>query len=138
MRNLSAIALGLLIIGLGLYAAAAVTPGAYPAAFDAQGHTTNAVALFVMLTVTLVTTAFGGWVTARLAEDHLTGHALVMATVGLVSAVFVGAIRWAAVPTWYYAASWMLMPVAAAIGASAWQRTLRRQRPESPRRAVTT
>jgi len=138
MRSFSAISLGLLVMGLGLYAAAAVTPGAYPAAFDAQGHTSNAVALFVMLVITLVTTAFGGWVTARLVDDHLMGHALMTATFGLSAAVFIGAIRWAAVPTWYYVASWILIPVAAMIGASAWQRTQRRKRPESARRVATT
>ena len=138
MRSMSAIALGLLVMGLGLYAAAAVTPGAYPVAFDAQGHTTNTVALFVMLTITLVSTAFGGWVTARLAEDHLTGHALMAATLALASAVLVGAVRWAAAPSWYYAASWILMPAAAAVGAAAWQRTLRRKRPESARRVAAS
>ena len=138
MRGLSAIALGLLVTGLGVYAAPAITPLAFPAAFTVQGHTTNPVALFVMLSITLVSTAFGGWLTARLAEDHLLGHALMMATVGLVSAVFVGAIRWAAAPSWYYVASWVLMPVAAAIGAAAWKRTLLRQRPDLARRAAAS
>lgn len=138
MRSLSAICLGLLFMGLGLYAAAAVTPGAYPAAFDAQGHTTNIVALFVMLSITLVTTAFAGWITARLAEDHLMGHALMMGTLGLATAVFLGAIRWAAAPAWYWGTSWALIPLAAALGANAWERTLRRKRPASVRRAVTT
>ena len=138
MRGLSAIALGLLVTGLGLYAAAGVTPIAFPAAFDAQGHTTHPVALFVMLSITLVTTAFGGWLTARLSEDHLLGHALMMVTIGLVSAVFVGAIRWAAAPAWYHIASWALMPVAAAIGAAVWKRTLLRLRPELARRAATS
>ncbi len=138
MRSLSSIGLGLLFMGLGLYAAAAVTPGAFPDAFDAQGRTTHSVALFVMLSVTLVTTAFAGWITARLAEDHLKGHALMMATIGLACAVFMGAIRWAAAPTWYWGTSWALIPVAAAIGAAAWERTLRRQRPAAARRIATT
>ncbi len=138
MRGLTAIALGLLVAGLGVYAAAAVTPIAFPAAFDVQGHTSNPVALFVMLSITLVTTAFGGWITARLAEDHLLGHALMMVTIALVSAVFIGAIRWATAPVWYHVVSWALMPVAAAIGAAAWKRTLLRLRPELARRAVTS
>ncbi len=91
-----------------------------------------------MMSITLVTAAFGGWLTARLAEDHLLGHALMMATLALVSAVFVGAIRWASTPLWYHVVSWTLMPVAAAIGALAWKRTLLRLRPELARRAVAS
>ena len=138
MRSLSAIGLGLLIMGLGLFAAAAITPGAFPGAFDTLGHTTNAVALFVMLSITLVTTAFAGWITARFSEDHRMGHALMMATLGLATTVFMGAIRWAAAPPWYWGTSWALIPLAAAIGASAWQRTLRRKGPASARRVATT
>jgi hypothetical protein len=96
------------------------------------------VALFVMLSITLVTSAFAGWITARLAEDHLMGHALMMSTLGLASAVFMGAIRWAAAPPWYWATSWILIPVAAAIGAAAWQRTLRRKQPAAVRRVAAT
>jgi hypothetical protein len=138
MRGLFAIALGLLFMGLGLYAAAAVTPIAFPGAYDAQGGTTNVVALFVMLSVTLVATAFAGWITARLADDHLMGHAVMMGTLGLASAVFMGAIRWAAAPPWYWATSWILIPVASAIGAAAWRRTLRRTQPASARRVAAT
>jgi hypothetical protein len=86
MRGLFAISLGLLFMGVGLYAAAAVTPTAFPGAFDAQGHTMNVVALFVMLSITLVTAAFAGWITARSAEDHQMGHAVMMATLGLATA----------------------------------------------------
>jgi hypothetical protein len=136
MRSLSSIALGLLFMGLGLYAAAAVTPIAYPAAFTTLGYTTNPVALTVMLSITLVTTAFGGWITARLAEDHHLGHALMTATIGLVSAVLMGAIRWAAAPAWYHVSSWILIPAAAAIGAMAWERTMRRRAPASARRVA--
>jgi len=138
MRGLFAISLGLLFMGVGLYAAAAVTPTAFPGAFDAQGHTMNVVALFVMLSITLVTAAFAGWITARSAEDHQMGHAVMMATLGLATAVFMGAIRWAAAPPWYWATSWILIPVAAAIGAGAWQRTLRRKEPASARRVAAT
>ena len=127
MRNLSALALGLLIVGLGLYGAAAATPIAYPAAFDGDGATTNALALFVMLSITEVSTLFAGWVTARLVSDHRAGHAILMATVGLATAVLVGAIRWSAAPSWYYVTSWILMPVMALIGARAWERSLRRR-----------
>jgi hypothetical protein len=118
MRNVSALALGLLIMGLGLYGAAAVTPLAYPAAFDAQGATSNAVAAFVMLSISVVFTMFAGWVTARLAPDHRLGHALLMAASGLAIAIFVGAVRWGAAPSWYYVATWALIPVAAALGAA--------------------
>ena len=96
MRNIAALALGLLFIGLGLYAAAAVTPFAYSAAFDPAGATRNVVALFVMLTITAITSAFGGWITARLVSDHRVGHALMAATLGLVAAVLMGAVRWGA------------------------------------------
>ncbi len=138
MRNMSALALGLLIMGLGLYAAAAVTPFAYPGAFDAQGATSNIVALFVMLTVTEVSTLFAGWVTARLVTDHRPGHAILMAAVGLTSAVTVGAVRWSAAPPWYYVVSWTLMPFAAALGAKAWERSLRRRGQAVARRIATT
>lgn len=138
MRNISALALGLLCIGLGLYAAAAVTPMAYPAAFDADGATRNAVALCVMLTITAVTAAFGGWVTARIVSDHRIGHALMTATLSLVAAVLMGAVRWAAAPSWYWVGSWMLIPAAAAVGAAAWERTLRRKHRDVSRRVATT
>ncbi len=138
MRNLSALVLGLLIVGLGLYGAAAVTPLAYPGAFDAQGATTNVVALFVMLSISEVFTVFGGWVTARIAPDHRIGHAILMASVGLAVAIFVGAVRWSAAPPWYYAASWLLMPVAGAIGAAAWERSLRRSKRSVAGRVATT
>ncbi len=138
MRNPSALALGLLIMGLGLYGAAAVTPLAYPAAFDGDGATMNVVALFVMLSITEVTTLFAGWVTARLVSDHRAGHAILMATIGLAAAVLVGAVRWGAAPSWYYITSWMLIPVMALIGARAWERSLRRRgRDASPRVATS-
>ncbi|MBC7843627.1 MAG: hypothetical protein H7099_15005 [Gemmatimonadaceae bacterium] len=138
MRNMSALALGLLIMGLGVYGAAAVTPYAFPGAFDAQGATANVVALFVMLTVTEVTTLFAGWVTARLVTDHRAGHAILMAAVGLTSAITVGAVRWSAAPSWYYITSWMLMPCAAALGAKAWERALRRKGQAVTRRIAAT
>jgi hypothetical protein len=138
MRNLTAIALGLLIMGLGLYSAAAVTPLAFPSAFSAQAHTSNPAALTVMLAITLVSTTFAGWICARLAPDHRLGHALMMGVLGLAAAVCAGAIRWAAAPAWYYFLSWGLIPVAAALGAAAWQRSLRRRSTALSRRAAAT
>jgi hypothetical protein len=138
MRNVSALALGLLVMGLGLYGAAVVTPLAYPAAFDADGATANAVAAFVMLSIAEVFTLFAGWITARLAPDHRMGHALLMATAGLAIAIFVGAVRWSAAPSWYYVATWVLIPFAAALGAAAWERSLRMKGRNAPRRVVTT
>ena len=138
MRNLSSLALGLLVMGLGLYGAAAVTPLAYPAAFNAQGVTSNVVALFVMLSITGVFTMFAGWVTARLVPDHRLGHVLLMAVVGLAIAIFVGAVRWITVPLWYHVVSWTLLPVAAAIGAAAWERSLRRKGQRVVPRVATT
>jgi hypothetical protein len=127
VRNLSALALGLLVLGLGLYGAAAVAPLAFPAAFNTQGGTRDLLALVVMLAITEVFAAFAGWVTARLVTDHRTGHALLMGTMGLALAVFIGAVRWAAAPPWYFILSWCLLPLAAALGAAAWERSLRRQ-----------
>ena len=138
MRSLSALALGLLLVGFGLYGAAAVTPFAFPAAFDADGRTTNAVALFVMLSITEVFTLFGGWLTARLVTDHRAGHAILMATIGLAIAVALGAVRWDTAPSWYHVTTWVLMPVAAAIGAAAWERSLRRKSGDLSRRVITT
>jgi len=138
VRNMSAIALGLLVTAFGLYGAPAVTPLAIPAAFDTIGGTTNALALIVMLMTTQVFTAFGGWVTARIVTDHRVGHAIFMAMLGLVAAVLVGAIRWGAAPLWYYAVSWTLMPFAAALGAAAWERTLRRSSSAAERRIATS
>ncbi len=138
MRNASALALGLLIMGLGLYGAAAITPFAYPAAFDGDGATMNPVALFVLLSITEVTTLFAGWITARLVSDHRAGHAILMATIGLASAVLVGAIRWGAAPSWYYITSWMLIPVMALIGARAWERSLRRRGRDAAPRVATS
>jgi hypothetical protein len=138
MRNVSALSLGLFIMGLGLYGAAAVTPFAYPAAFDGDGATTSAVALFVMLSISEVATLFAGWVTARLVSDHRAGHAILMATLGLATAVLVGAIRWGAAPSWYYITSWVLMPFMALLGARAWERSLRRRgREAAPRVAAS-
>ena len=134
MRSLSAIALGLLVIGIGLYGAAAATPFAFPAAFDAAGRTTHVVALFVMLSITEVFATFAGWVTARLVADHRAGHAILMATIGLAIAIAVGAVRWDAAPSWYHITSWMLMPAVAALGAAAWERSLRRKSRELPQR----
>ena len=138
MRNITALALGLLFIGLGLYAAAAVTPFAYSAAFDLDGATRNVVALFVMLTITAITSAFGGWITARLVSDHRVGHALMAATLGLVAAVLMGAVRWGAAPSWYWVTSWLVIPAAAAVGAAAWERTLRRNGRDVARRVAAT
>ena len=138
MRSLSALALGLLLVGRGLYGAAALTPFAYPAAFDADGRTTNVVALFVMLTITEVFSLFGGWLTARLVTDHRAGHAILMASIGLAIAVAVGAVRWDTAPSWYHVTTWVLMPVAAAIGAAAWERSLRRKSGDLSRRVITT
>ena len=138
MRNIAALALGLLFIGLGLFAAAAVTPFAYSAAFDPAGATRNVVALFVMLTITAITSAFGGWITARLVSDHRVGHALMAATLGLVAAVLMGAVRWGAAPSWYWVTSWLVIPAAAAVGAAAWERTLRRSGRDVARRVAAT
>lgn len=138
MRNMSALALGLLIMGLGLYGAAAATPGVFPGAFDAQGGTTNAMALTVMLTITLVSTMFAGFVAARIASDHRPGHAIMMSVLGLTSAVFMGAIRWATAPSWYFIVSWVLIPPAAALGAFAWERSLKRKGRDVARRVATT
>lgn len=126
MRNVLAIALGVLVLGLGLYGAAAVTPLAFPAVFTAQGATRDPLALFVMLSITEVFSAFAGWITARVVSDHRIGHALLMGIMGLAVAVFIGAVRWAAAPPWYFIVSWCLMPPAAALGAAAWERSLRR------------
>ena len=126
MRSIAGLALGLLFVGLGLYGAAAVTPLAFPAAFDALGATTNVMALLVMLAIAEVFAAFAGWVTARIVADHQKGHAIMMATVGLAAAVCAGAIRWGAAPSWYYALQWILLPLAATVGAAAWERSLRR------------
>ncbi len=127
MRNLAALALGLLVMGLGIYGAAAVAPMAFPAAFDVRGSTTNTLALIVMLAITEVFTMFAGWVTARRVTDHRPGHAVMMSIVGLAVAVFVGAVRWSSAPAWFYLASWALIPVSGAIGAYAWERSLRRK-----------
>ena len=138
MRSLSAIALGLLVIGIGLYGAAAATPFAFPAAFDAAGRTAHVVALFVMLSITEVFATFAGWVTARLVADHRAGHAILMATIGLAIAIAIGAVRWDSAPSWYHITSWMLMPAAAALGAAAWERSLRRKSRELPQRIAAT
>ena len=138
MRSLSALALGLLFVGFGLYGAAAAAPLVFPAAFDADGRTTSAVALFVMLSITEVFTLFGGWVTARLVTDHRAGHAILMATIGLAVAVAVGAVRWDTAPSWYHVTAWVLMPAAAAIGAAAWERSLRRKSGDLAQRVITT
>lgn len=126
MRSLAALALGLLVVGLGILGAAAVTPLAILAAFTVDGHTTNTVALFIMFSITTVFTMFGGWITARLSPDHRAGHAILMSVTGVAVAVLVGAIRWAAAPPWFYVASWAVLPVAAAVGAAAWERSRRR------------
>jgi hypothetical protein len=131
MQSALAIALGLLFAGIGLYAAPAITPVAYPAAFTATGVTSNPVALVVMLSITTVFTAFGAWLTARAVTHHRVGHALFMAVIALASAMFVGAVRWAAAPAWYYVTSWILLPCAALIGTAAWERTLRRHSREN-------
>lgn len=139
MRNVAALALGLLFMGLGIYGAAAVAPLAFPAAFDVRGVTSNTLALVVMIAITEVFTMFAGWITARIATDHRPGHALMMAVVGLAIAVFVGAVRWAAVPAWYYMVSWILIPPAGALGAFAWERSLRRNgRGDVARRVAAT
>ncbi len=138
MRNLSAHALGLLFMGLGLYGAAAVPPLAYPGAFDGLGYTTNTMALILMLVITAVFAMFAGWITARLVTDHRPGQALLMATIALAIAVFVGAVRWAAAPSWYYVASWCLLPAAAYVGALAWERSLRRKHDARSRRVATS
>ncbi len=139
MRNVAAMALGLLVMGLGIYGAAAAAPLAFPGAFDVRGYTTNTLALIVMLAITEIFTMFAGWLTARLVTDHLPGHALMMAIVGLSVAVFVGAVRWSAAPAWYYLVSWTLIPVFGAFGAFAWERSLRRngRRDVSPRVAAS-
>ena len=138
MRGVSALAAGLLFIGLGVYGAAAATPLAFPGAFDGDGGTSNFVALFVMLTITEVSAMFGGWVTARLAPDHRIGHAILMATVGLAFAIAVGAVRWVEAPSWFYVTTWTLMPCAAALGAAAWERLRRRKGRDAARRIATT
>jgi MFS-type transporter involved in bile tolerance (Atg22 family) len=138
MRSLTAIALGLLFVGIGIFAAAAVTPAAFPSAFSAEGATTNAVALVVMLAITEVFAMFGGWVTSRLVDDHRLGHAVMMSICGLAVAVFVGAVRWSAAPAWYYVASWGLIPCAGALGAAAWERSMRRRKGGVAHRAATT
>jgi MFS family permease len=137
LRSLLAIALGLMVVGLGLYGAPAVTPFAFPAAFDAQQGTRDPIALSVMLAITTVFSAFGGWVTARLVDNHRTGHAVFMSVVGLAVAVFIGAVRWATAPAWYFVAAWCLMPIAAAIGAAAWERSLRRLGPTARTTALS-
>ena len=134
MRNLPALALGLLVVGLGLYGASAVTPIAFPAAFNAQGHTTNLLALIVMLAITEVSMMFAGWLVARTVADHRAGHALLLATMALATAMFTGSIRWAAAPAWYHVVSWALLLPAAMLGVRAWERSLRRRsRSLSPR-----
>jgi hypothetical protein len=138
MRNIAALALGLLVMGLGIYGAAAVAPMAFPAAFDVRGYTTNTLALLVMLAIAEVFTMFAGWVTARLVTDHLPGHAVMMSIIGLAVAVFVGTVRWSAAPAWYYLVSWALMPVSGAIGAYAWERSLRRKGGRSVAARVAT
>jgi hypothetical protein len=126
VRNASALALGLLVVGLGLYGAVVVTPLAYPAAFTAAGATSNVVALFVMFSIIEVFTMFAGWITARLVADRRRAVAIRMAVVGVALAMGAGVLRWSAAPAWYYVASWVLMPAAAAVGVAAWERTLRR------------
>jgi hypothetical protein len=127
MKGLSAIALGLLISGLGIYAAAVLTPLAVPLAFRADGSTGHVVALFIMLCITQVFALFAGWVTARCVDDHRVGHAALMATCALAVAICVGAIRWAAAPPWYYVTSWLLLVPVAMLGARSWERIVKRR-----------
>ncbi len=126
MRNVSALALGLLFVGIGVFGASAGAPFVFPAAFDAQMRTASPPALFVMLVITEVCVMFGAWLVARIVTDHRVGHALMLAAAGIAVGVFTSAIRWSTAPAWYHVLSWVLMPVASYIGAKAWERTLRR------------
>jgi hypothetical protein len=127
MQSALALALGLLVVGLGLFGAAAATPFAFPAAFQDGGQTTNPAALFVMLSISCVFTIFAAWIVARLVPDHRTGHGLMLSAMGVSVAIGVSAVRWATAPYWYHILSWALMPLCGYIGAAAWERTLRRQ-----------
>jgi hypothetical protein len=126
MQSAAAMALGLLVIGVGLFGAAAATPFAFPSAFLDGGSTTNPVALFVMLCITSVFTTFAAWIVARMVPDHRTGHGLMLSVVGVAVAICASAIRWATAPYWYHVLSWALMPLCGYLGAAAWERTLRR------------
>jgi K+-transporting ATPase A subunit len=138
MRSVLAIGLGLLFAGGGIFAASAVTPLAYPAAFGPGAATSNPVALFVMLSIIGVFSTFGAWLTARSVEHHRLGHALFMSVVALAVAMFVGAVRWAAAPLWYHIATWLLLPCAALLGTRAWERTMRRMTPRRTTESVVS
>jgi hypothetical protein len=138
MRSVSAIGLGLLLMGLGIYSAAVLPPLAVPQGFAPDGSTTHVVALFIMLSITEVFALFAGWVTARLVEDHRLGHAALMATCALAVAMAVGAIRWSAAPSWYYVTSWLLLIPAALLGARAWVRVVQRKASAAARSLAAT
>jgi hypothetical protein len=126
MQSALALALGLLVIGVGLFGAAAATPFAFPSAFSDGAMTTDPVALFVMLSITVVFTTFAAWIVARMVSDHRRGHGLVLAAIGVAVAICSSAIRWSTAPYWYHVISWALMPLCCYVGAAAWERTLRR------------
>jgi hypothetical protein len=136
MQSAVALALGLLVIGVGLFGAAAATPFAFPSAFLNNGATTNPVALFVMLSITAVFTMFGSWMVARMVSDHRIGHGLMLSLAGVAVAMCTSAIRWGTAPYWYHVLSWALMPLCGYLGAAAWERTLRRRFAVQPRANV--
>ena len=98
---------------------------ALPDAMDARGRVSSASVLGMLLAGGVLSSAMGGWLTARLAESRHMGHALGLAAVALALAMFISILNWDRAPGAYHVASWLLLPLACVAGASVRVQALR-------------
>jgi hypothetical protein len=115
-RSALAIVCGVLSIGIPVLAGDQLLPRVFPGAFDANGFTTNSIALAVMLVYTVVFSAFGGWVTALISRRVDALDIWVLASLQFVMTLVSNAMLWDSRLAWFYAIGALLTLVSIVLG----------------------
>lgn len=127
MRGLAAVGAGLVATFALAFAFEGLIGLLLPDAMNAQGRVSSPAVLGVLLAAGVISSAVGGWLTARLAESRHMGHALFLAAVALAIGMFISILNWDRAPGAYHVTSWLLLPLACVAGASIRVQALREQ-----------
>jgi lysylphosphatidylglycerol synthetase-like protein (DUF2156 family) len=113
-RSILAVFCGVLTIGVLALAGDSLMRRIVPAAFDANGSTTISWVLLVTLVYTVLFSALGGWVTARISRTWR--DVIILAGLQFVMTLAANVVLFERSLLWYYAAVLVLGTVAILAG----------------------
>ena len=102
-RSIAAVLAGLCSIFVVLLAVDAMVPILFPDAFSGPEGGGAASVLLLTTTYIAASTVLGGYITARVAPNRPTGHALILGVLVLGLAAAGTALAWASAPVWHHA-----------------------------------